>query len=129
MTNYQKALDFIQEKNMCVWCKTGKTFGKLVYHFIIGGGEMCLMANADGSLKIFWEAGNRKHEKKVDEFKGSETMYRSGNADGNNSPMVFATKGKNRKNYFSDNFLNRGGCAPGSTIFMTGNSFMTYAAW
>jgi len=38
-------------------------------------------------------------------------------------------KGKKRRAGYSDAFLEREGCAPGSTITMTKNAFMTDAAW
>ena len=56
-------------------------------------------------------------------------MYRTGNAAGNNGPTAFVMKGKKRRAGYSDAFLEREGCAPGSTITMTKNAFMTDAAW
>ena len=110
---------------MGVCCKMGKNFGKLIDHFIFGGVETCMMANVDGSLKIIGKVGKINHEKKLVDFRGSPTMYWSGNAAGNNGPMVFAKKGKNKNNNFSDKFIKINCCTHGSTIVMTENAFMT----
>jgi hypothetical protein len=45
--------------------KTGKSFGELIDHFIIGGNETDLIADADGDLRIVGEKGKKKHKKKV----------------------------------------------------------------
>ena len=129
LTNVEHAVNFLREKNTGRCTKTGKTFGELIEHFIIGGDETCLMANADGKLKILGEVGKRKHEIKVADFRGSATMYRSGNAAGNNGPTVFAMAGVRRKAAYTDEFLENNGGAPGTTIVMTDNAFMTDAAW
>jgi hypothetical protein len=61
--NYEKALALLREKNTGVCNKTGKQFGEVIEHFILGADETCLIADADGDLRILGEAGNRKHEK------------------------------------------------------------------
>ena len=127
--NYEKAISFLREKNTGICNKTGKQFGELIEHFILGGDETCLIADADGDLKIVGEYGKKKHEKKAADYKGSITMYRTGNAAGNNGPTAFVMKGKKRRAGYSDAFLRQEGCAEGSTIVMTENAFMTDAAW
>jgi hypothetical protein len=90
--------------------KTGKSFGELIDHFILGGDETNLM-------------------KKVAIYRGSITMYRTGVAAGHNAPTVFLLKGKKRKSGFNETFLRQEGCALGSTICMTENAYMTEEAW
>jgi len=123
--NYGHAISFLREKNTGICNKTGKQFGKLIEHFILGGDETCLLADIDGDLKILGKTGRKKHEKKATDYRGSITMYRTGNAAGNNGSTAFIMKGKRRKTGFSNSFLEKEGAAPGSTIAMTDNAFMT----
>jgi hypothetical protein len=101
---YEKALCFLRTKNTGVCNKTGKSFGELIDHFILGGDETNLIADADGELRIVGEKGKKKHEKKVSDYQGSITMYRTGVAAGHNGPTVFLLKGKNRKSEFNKTF-------------------------
>ncbi len=104
--------------------KTGKLFGELIDHFILGSNETNLIADADGDLRIVGEKGKKKHEKKVANYQGSITMYRTGVAAGHNGPTVFLFKGKKRKSGFNDKFLKQEGCALGLMICMTKNAYM-----
>ena len=61
--NYARAISFLRENNTGVCNKTGKQFGELIEHFIVGGDETCLIADADGDLKVIGKAGKKKHEK------------------------------------------------------------------
>ena len=65
---YEKALCFLRTKNTGVCNKTGKSFGELIDHFILGGDETNLIADADGELRIVGEKGKKKHEKKVSDY-------------------------------------------------------------
>ena len=67
---YEKALCFLQTKNTGVCNVTGKSFGELIDHFILGGDETNFIADADGdlNLRIVGEKGKKKHEKKVANF-------------------------------------------------------------
>ena len=69
-------------------------FGELIEHFILGSDDTCLIADADGDLKVVGEYGKKKHEKKDTDYCGSITMYRTGNVVGNNDPIAFVMKGK-----------------------------------
>ena len=71
----------------------------------------------------------RKHEKKVSDSRASITMYRTGTVAGKNGPTAFLMKGKRRKAAYTDAFLEKYGCEPGSTIAMTKNAYMTDASW
>ena len=129
MKKYEQAINFLRLKNTGTCRVTGKSFGELLPHFIIGGDETCMIADADGSLKVLGSAGRKKHEKKTSDFRGSITMYRSGNCAGNNGPTAFIMKGKKRRDGWRDDILLKNGCAEGSTIAMTENAFMTDEAW
>ena len=69
-------------ENTGVCNKTGKSFGELIDHFILGGDETNLIADADGEVRIVGEKGKKKQEKKVANYRGSITMYRTGVAAG-----------------------------------------------
>ncbi len=126
---YEKALCFLRTKNTSVCNATGKSFGKLIDHFILGGNETNLIADANGELKIVGEKGKKKHEKKIFDCRGSITMYRTGVAAGHNGPTVFLLKGKKQRVGYNNTFLKQEGCAVGSTVVMTENAYMTEDAW
>lgn len=48
----EKALDFLRRENTGVCRKTGKTFGELVHHFIVGGDETCFQASDSGDCMV-----------------------------------------------------------------------------
>ena len=52
VSKYEKAVDFLRNKNIGTCRDTGKTFGEIFQYFIIGSGETCIMACAGGSMKI-----------------------------------------------------------------------------
>lgn len=56
-------LDFLRKNNTGTCPVTGKTFGELIDHFVIGLDEMCIMANHDGSVSILAAADVKKQEK------------------------------------------------------------------
>ena len=66
---HKKALDFLRKHNTGTCPKTGKTFGELIEHFVLGGDETNLMADNDGNMKIVGELGRRKHEERVSDCK------------------------------------------------------------
>lgn len=121
---YQKGLQLLREKNTGVCRVTGKTFGELIHHFIIGGDETCFLANGDGDLCVIGDAKKRRHDKKIADSRASITMYRTGSVYGNNGPTGFLMKGQKRRTAYSDEFLIEHGCAEGSTVIMTENAYM-----
>ena len=57
-------------------------------------------------------------------------MVRTGSVAGTTGPTIFLLKGaKQNRKEFSDEFLVKYGCAPGSTIIMTESAYMTDEAW
>ena len=57
------------------------------------------------------------------------TRYRLGSAAGATGPTAFLPPGKHHRKSFSDQWLVKHGAAPGSTIVMTPNGYMTEDAW
>ena len=48
--NVDKAYDFLRKKNTGVCRHTGKTFGELIDHFVVGADETNLQADDKGDL-------------------------------------------------------------------------------
>ena len=110
--------------------KTGKTFGEIIQHFIWGLDEMCLLSDHHGTLYVVACAQKKKHEKLLQDCRVSITMVRTGSVGGTTGPTIFLLKGvKQTKKEFTDEFLVKYGCAPGSTIIMTESAYMTDEAW
>ena len=126
---YKNGLKFLREKNTGLCKMSGKTFGEIMEHFIVGGDETNLIADADGNMKIMAEFGRPKHEKLAGDFRGSITMYRTGSCGATNGPTGFLTAGKRRRAGYTDKFLRNNGCAEGSTIACNENAFMTKETW
>jgi hypothetical protein len=103
---------------------TRKSFGGLTDHFILGGNETNLITDANGELKVVGEQGKKKHEKKVSDYRGSITMYRTGVAVRHNGPTVSLLKGKKQRVGHKDTFLKKEGCAIGLTVIMMENAYM-----
>ena len=91
-----KGLDFLRKKNMGVCRKTGKTFGELISHLVVGWNESCMMRYADGEWKILGKAGGNKHKRIMSDYRGSITMHQSGSYAGHNGPTAFMMKCKKR---------------------------------
>ena len=68
---------------------TGKSFGGLINHFMIGLDKTCLIADSDGDMIIIGEFRKRKHENMSGDFCESATMCCTGTVGGSNVPMVF----------------------------------------
>ena len=112
--------------------KSGKLFGEVMHHFIIGLDEMCLMSDQHGDLRVVAAAEKRNHEKVLQDGRVSITIVCTGTVAGDTGPTIFLLKGKpgtKVKKAFSDAALRRYGLAVGSTIIMTENAFMTNDAW
>jgi len=126
--NVRKGMDFLSKNNTGVCRKTGKTFGELINHFIVGTDKSCLMVDSSGKA-IVGEVGQRKHKKKRVDYRGSISMLQTGSTTGSNGPTLFLMQGKRRNSVFSDGFLMANGAAEGSTVVTTDNAFMTEDAW
>lgn len=107
---------------------TGKSFGELMPHFVLGGDETCFLAS-DGTIYIIGDIDKKKHEKNTADSRVSITIYRIGAASGDTGPTAFLPPGVKVKKGFTPAFLKQHGAAHGSCIVMTANGFMTEEAW
>ena len=122
---YESALSYLRRLNTGLCRLTRKSFGELIHHFITGGDETCLQACEQGKVSVIGSTGRKKHEKKTCDSRCSVTLYRNGSVAGDTGPTMFLLAGKQRREGYTDNFLLENGAAPGSTVLMTQNAFMT----
>ena len=73
---FNERIKFLRKRNTGLCKLTGKQFGELMKHFIVGGDKSNFLADADGNLKIYAEKGRAKHEKKSGDYRGSLTAMR-----------------------------------------------------
>jgi hypothetical protein len=92
-TMYDSALNELRCRNTGVCNLTGKTFGELIHHFIVGGDETCFMGCEQGTVKVIAAAGRSKHEKKTHDSRASISMYQTGSVAGDTGPTVFLMAG------------------------------------
>ena len=59
----------------------------------------------------------------------SITVVRTGSTAGVTGPTIILLKGEKKRPQFTDGFLEKHGLAPGSTIIMTPNTYMTDKEW
>ena len=59
----------------------------------------------------------------------SITIVRTGTVGGTTGPSIILLKGEKKNPIYMDEFLVKHGMAPGSTIIMTENAYMTNDAW
>ena len=52
----------MRRKNGGICKKTGKTFGELMHHLVLGLDEACIMADDGGNIKIIRATDRKKHE-------------------------------------------------------------------
>eukprot|EP00957_Ditylum_brightwellii_P008027 609012-Ditylum_brightwellii.AAC.1 len=119
----------MRETNIGLCKKSGKSFGEVMAHFINGLDEMCIMSDAHGDLHVIGSFDKKKYEKLLQDSQISITIARTGTCAGTTGPTIFLLKGAKKKSAFTDAFLLRHGLAPGSTIIMTENAYMTNEAW
>lgn len=112
-------------------CKLiGKSFGKVMGHFIIGGDEACFMANAHGGVRSIASKEVKRQEKNFDDSRCSITAYRIGTFMGDQGPTDFSIKEeKIKRGLNKEELLTKFGVASGSSVIMTETAFMTTEAW
>jgi hypothetical protein len=120
---------FMRTKNTGLCKFWGKSFGKIMPHFIIRLDEMCLMSDCHGDLCVFAASDKKKQEKLLQDCRCSITVVRTGTVAGTTGPTMFLLKGTKCCKYFNDDYLLRYGMAPGSKAIMTKNAYMTDEAW
>ena len=126
---YENCLNILRNKNVGKCKKSGKSFGEVIQHFIIGGDESNFMASHNGDAYVIGSVGKKKHEKNVADSRCSITAYRTGTVVGDTGPTMILLAGKQKRKHYSDKFLINNRAAQGSTIIMTETAFMTTDAW
>jgi len=87
-TAVKEALDYQREVN-----KPEAKHLMLQDYFFGNLDETCLMANADGSVRVLASASKKKTEKNTDDSRASITSLRIGLASGTQGPFTFLAKG------------------------------------
>jgi hypothetical protein len=125
---FETAIGKLCRLNTGVCYVTGKAFGELIQHFILGGDDTCMQGNA-GSLQIVGSVERKKRNVNYNDGRTSITMYRIGAVSGDQGPTTFLLKGTRKPHGFTDNFLEKNGAALRSTLVMTENAYMPEVAW
>ena len=73
--------------------KSGKTFGEVMSHFIVGLDEMCIMSDFHGNAHVFVSADKKKHAKILQDSRIHITIVRTGTVAGTTGPTIFVLKG------------------------------------
>jgi hypothetical protein len=68
---------------------TGKCFGELINHFVVGGDETGMLAS-DGNVKVIGSIEKKTHKKILVDSRYSISMYWTGCITGNTGPTIFA---------------------------------------
>ena len=66
---YESSLNLLRERNTGVSKKSGKSFGEVMHHFIIGGDETCFMASVNGDCRVIGSR-NKKNCRYKSEYHG-----------------------------------------------------------
>ena len=83
----------LRQRNTEVCRKSGKTFGEMIKHFIIGGDESCFMASVNGDCRVIGSVGKAKHERNIMDSRSSIIAYRTGTVGGSTGPTIILLKG------------------------------------
>ena len=114
----EEVYNTLREKHTGRCKKSGKLFGELMHHFIIGLDKMCRMNDVHGNMKVIAVGDKKKHKKLPKDCGCSTTIVHAGTFGGTTGPTIFLLAKEKRKEEFLDNFLERYDCTPGSTIIM-----------
>ena len=90
------AFNLLRTRNTGRCRKSGKTFGEVIHHFLIGGDETGVQASA-GNDKVYGDKSRKKQEKTLQDSLDSISVYRTGTLAGNTGPTSFIMKGVIRK--------------------------------
>ncbi len=97
--------DLLRTSNTGCCKRSGKTFGEVMGHFIVGFNKMCLMSDVHGDLRIFGSADKKKNEKLLQDSRMSITVVRTGTVAGDTRATIFLLKGTKKRAFFTDDFL------------------------
>ena len=87
----------------------GRSFRAVFSSYLYGGDETCFLASIEGRA-IIGERYRKKHEKVNEAGRTSITVYRTGNAAGENGPTAFLPAGVKRDASFTNQFHVSEGC-------------------
>ena len=118
-TTVQEALDFQRRVN-----KPTEEYLSKEDFFFGNLDETCLMANADGTVRVIASASKKKTEKNTDDSRASITSLRIGLSSGTQGPFTFLAKGT-RMERKSITRLLKEQCPPGSQVIMSPSAYMT----
>ena len=93
-------------------------------HFFGNMDETCLMANADGAVRVLASAGKKKTEKNSNDSRVSITSLRVGMASGDQGPFTFLARG-NRFDRPSVKKVIKERCPSGSNVHMSPSAYLT----
>ena len=82
------------------------------------------MASKYEVVRIVGAAFRKENESKIQDYRYSITMFRTGNTAGDTGPTVFLAKGNRVRSGFTNNFLLKYGAKPGSKIMANTIAFM-----
>ena len=109
------AFAFLQAQN--VPDGTDASFLTVSEHFIVNGDEASFAAN-DDFIRVIGDAERKQHERNSSNSRATVTVFRTGNAAGNQGPTIFMMKGKVRSLLLSLLALTAARCrgsGPGTT--------------
>ena len=95
-------LNMLRRENTGICQRTGKAFGEVMHHFVVGGDETCFQASDIGDGMVIAEHGNKKAEKKCQDSRESVTLYRTGTPGGSTGPTAFLLKGKTVRSGYTE---------------------------
>jgi len=117
-TTVEEALDFQRKMNQPSECLM------LEDHFLGNLNETCLMANADGSVRVIASLAKKKTKKNADDSRASIASPQIGLASGTRGPFAFLAKGV-RMDRKSIAKALKDRCPNGSQAIMSPSAHMT----
>jgi len=122
-TTVEEALDFQRKMN-----QPSDEYLMVEDHFLGNLDETCLMANADGSVRVIASLSKKKTEKNTDDSRASITSLRIGLASGTQGPFTFLAKGVRMDRKSIARALKER-CPAGSQVIMSPSAYMTDETW
>ena len=100
-TRFEAGLNKLCELNTREFNLTGKTFGELIWHFVIGDDETCILSSSI-HLHDIGSTGQNKHEKILRDSRFSITMYCTSSVERNTGTTVFHVEGERVQSSFNE---------------------------
>ena len=84
----------------------GKSFGKVIEHFILVVMRLALWAS-QGKTEIIGATRKKKHKKNTSDSRITISVYRLGSAGNNTGPTIFLTAGTKKREGYNNDFLEK----------------------